>query len=150
MPAPRVAELWVVRRRYAHRRMKAVKIQDMQAERRVLAVDLRHVLLTLGHRALTSTWNVRDVWATGEATSAIEGIKEDQPISGIRLLELAENVVQIIDGVFTAYEPDSPLPWVVIEAVDSSFYAVHSDDDSVLDSIRHTFHEVSDHGEPVF
>jgi hypothetical protein len=130
--------------------MKAVKIQDMEPERRVLAVDLRHVLLALGQRARASTWRARDVWATGEATSAIESLDEKQTIPGTRLLELAENVVQIIDGVFSAFDPDSAGPWVIIEAVDSTFYAVHSDDETVLDSIRHAFHEVSDHAEPVF
>jgi len=129
--------------------MPAVRIHDLQPDRRVLAVDLRHVISVLGDRALLSFWRVRDVWATGDATEELEALDEGAAISGRRLLELSQRVVQIIDGVFSAFESDSPLPWVVVEARDSSFYAVHSDEDSVLAAVRHSFHSVVSHEYPV-
>src|SRR5262245_24059119 len=108
-------------------------ICDMEQNRGFLAVDLRHVLAALGEHALSSDWRVRDVWATGNATPELESLDETQVISGQRLSELAQNVDQIIDGVLSAFERGCSLPWVVVEAVDSSFYAVHSNDATGLD-----------------
>lgn len=123
--------------------MKAVMIRDMEPQGRFLAVDLRHVLSAFGQRALASEWRVRDVWATGDATPELESLDEQQVIRGVRLAQLAQNVVQIIDGVFSAYELGSASPWVIVEACDSSYYAVHSVEPSVLDQIRQAFHEVA-------
>ena len=129
--------------------MPAVRINDLQPDRRVLAVDLRHVISVLGGRALSSLWRVRDVWATGEATEELETLDEDTAISGHQLLGLSQRVVQIIDGVFSAFESDSATPWVVVEARDSSFYAVHSDEDSVLAAVSRSFHSVVPHEYPI-
>jgi hypothetical protein len=123
--------------------MKAVMIRDMEPQDRFLAVDLRHVLTALGQRALVSEWRVRDVWATGDATPTLEGLDEAQVVSGQRLFELAQNVVQIIDGVFSGYEPGTSSPWVIVEARDSSYYAVHSDEPAVLAHIQKTFQKVT-------
>jgi hypothetical protein len=127
----------------------AVRIHDLQPDRRVLAVDLRHVISVLGDRALSSVWRVRDVWATGEATNELEALDESAAISGRDLLALSQRVVQIIDGVFSAFDSDSPSSWVVVEACDSSFYAVHSDEDSVLAAVRNHFHRVEPHEYPI-
>lgn len=125
--------------------MKAVKIKDSEHDRNILAVDLRHVLVTLGERAFASDWRVRDVWAIGQAESELASLNEQQVVSGRTLTELAENVSQVIDGTFSAFESSSDLPWVVIEAVDSSFYVVHSDDPATLDRIRNAFQQVTDY-----
>ena len=129
--------------------MPAVRIHDLQPDRRVLAVDLRDVISALGERALSSLWRVRDVWATGEATAELETLDEDTVIAGHQLLELSQRVVQIIDGVFSAFDSASGSPWVVVEARDSSYYAVHSDEDSVLAAVRRSFHSVVPHEYPV-
>jgi hypothetical protein len=129
--------------------MKAVKIEDMQIGRNFLAVDLRHILTALGERAITSDWRVRDVWATGNSEKQLASLDEQQTISGLVLKELADNVVQIIDGVFSAFERGHSQPWVVVEAVDSSFYTVHSDEPLVLDNIRNKFQQVTNYDQPV-
>jgi hypothetical protein len=129
--------------------MPAVRILDLQPERGGLAVDLRHVISVLGERALSSVWRVRDVWATGEATEELENLDEGTAISGHRLLGLSQRVIQIIDGVFSAFDSDSASPWVVVEARDSSFYAVHSSEDSVLAAVSRAYHSVVPHEYPV-
>src|SRR5262245_15139740 len=128
--------------------MKALMIRDMEPTRQVLAVDLRHVLTALGSRALSSDWRVRNVWATGNATSALESLDDQQTVTGATLKSLAENVIQIIDGEFAAFDPGSVTAWVIVEAVDSSYYTVRAEDDAVLETIRRSFQEVSAYEHP--
>ena len=65
--------------------MTGVMIKDLESERRVLAVDLRHVLSALGARALASEWRVREVWAEGDAKHELEAFDGSELISGQRL-----------------------------------------------------------------
>jgi hypothetical protein len=134
--------------------MKTVLIDDMRSDIQVLAVDLRNVLAALGQRATKSDWRVRQVWATdadGDSRSAavLASFDGSQIVSGERLRELAEDVIQVIDGVFSGFEPGTTEPWAIIEAVDSSYYLVRSNDPSVLEIIRKTFQRVSDYEKPV-
>jgi hypothetical protein len=134
--------------------MKTVLVDDMRADIQVLAVDLRDVLAALGQRAAKSDWRVRDVWATdadndSRSAAVLANFDGSQVVSGEHLRELAADVIQVIDGVFSGFEPGATEPWVIIEAVDSSFYLVRSDDPSVLDTIRKAFQRVSDYEKPV-
>lgn len=129
--------------------MPAVRIHDLDPNRDALSVDLRHLILLLGERAISSCWRVRDVWATGDATEELEALDESMVLSGAQLLSLSQKVVQIIDGVFSAFDSDLPSPWVVVEACDSTFFAVHSDDDSVIALIRNSFENVVPHEYPI-
>jgi hypothetical protein len=139
----------LVKRLRMARAMNGVMIKDLESERRVLAVDLRHVLSALGARALASEWRVREVWAEGDAKPDLEAFDGSELISGQRLVALAQNVSQIIDGEFRAFESGQRLPWVVVEAVDSTYYAVRSEDPSVLAPVRSAFHDVTDYEHPV-
>jgi len=129
--------------------MNGVMIRDLEADRRVLAVDLRHVLSALGPRVLASEWRVREVWAEGDAKPHLEAFDGSELIAGQRLAALAQDASQIIDGEFSAFEPGKSTPWVVVEAVDSTYYAVRSDDSSVLAQVRSAFHDVTDYEHPV-
>ena len=129
--------------------MTGVMIKDLEPDRRVLAVDLRHVLSALGSRALASEWRVREVWAEGNAKPQLETFDGSELIAGQRLATLADGVSQIIDGEFSAFERGQSEPWVVVEAVDSTYYAVRSDDSSVLAQVRSAFHDVIDYEHPV-
>lgn len=124
-------------------------IKDLEAERPVLAVDLRHILSALGPRALTSEWRVREVWAEGDAKPQLEALDERERVAGQRLAALAQDVSQIIDGEFTAFEPGHGTPWVVVEAVDSAYYTVRSNDSSILARVRTAFTDVTDYEHPV-
>jgi len=84
--------------------MQGVKIRDMRADGGCLAVDLRHVLDALGSRVAVSTWRVHGVWALGDAAEALEVLDEEHAISGAQLIQLAQGVYQVIDGVFAGSE----------------------------------------------
>ena len=64
-------------------------------------------------------------------------------IAGEHLSRIAHDLTQVIDGKFAALE-SSDSPWVIIRAVDSSFYEVFSTESAVLDRVRATFRKVSD------
>lgn len=128
--------------------IRALRISDLEPDCRVLAVDLRHVLAALGDRARAGLWRVRDVWALGDTWAELEALTDAEPVTGERLWALAEGALQVIDGVFSGFDPRAAEPWVVVEAVDSSFYVVHSADESVLDAIRAAFHDIAPHPDP--
>lgn len=121
-----------------------IQIYDMDPQG-LLVVDLRHVLQALGPPALQSEWKVQDVWATskdtGNAGEQLEALTPEVRISGTNLLELANNVVQVIDGQFEAFRPNAPQPWVRIIADDSTFYEVETDEDEVANSILRSFNK---------
>ena len=128
--------------------MNAVMIKDLKSTR-VLAVDLRHVLAALGPRALASDWRVCEVWAEGDAKPEFRAFDGSQLVPGRGLATLADRVTQIIDGEFSAYELGNASAWVVVEAVDSFYYTVRSEDSGVLAQIRGAFHDVTDYEHPV-
>jgi hypothetical protein len=130
--------------------MQAVRIRDMEPGGRFLAVDLRHVLDALGERALDSSWQIDGLWATPETeANALERLANQQePVPGRTLKEAAYKVDQVIDGEFLAFEPGQDELWVIVEAVDSSYYTVRSKEPAVLWSIRDRFRDVSDYEHP--
>jgi len=128
--------------------MRGFRIHDMQ-ERGFLAVDLKHVLDLFGERTIQSRWRASEVWATGqetaEAARELEALADGQTfITGEHLSRLAHRLIQVIDGEFSAFERSSDSPWIIIRAVDSSFYEVFSTEPAVLDTIRSSFQKVSD------
>ncbi len=128
--------------------MNGIMIKDLEPNRNALAVDLRHVLSALGSRALNSEWRVLEVWAEGTAQSEFESFDGSELISGQRLATLACNVRQVIDGEFSAFEHGNKSPWVVIEAVDSTYYTVRSDEATILAKVRSAFVDVADYEHP--
>lgn len=129
--------------------MNAVRIDDTAPDRNVLDVDLRDVLEVLGPRAAASTWRAPDVWAIGYPADPFEALSEDAPIPGAELKRLADAARQVVDGVFTGYDPGADQPWIIVEAVDSTFYVVRSGDEAVLDAIRHAFRDVVPYSGPI-
>jgi hypothetical protein len=100
-------------------------------------------------RALAATWSVRDVDdeffdATGAGGAALEQLaRSGERVSGARLTELAGDTLQVIWGEFTGYEAvSSGIPWVVIRAIDSSYFEVATDDDDAVARIRACFKDV--------
>ena len=128
--------------------MRGVQIRDMN-ERGFLAVDLQHILDLFAERTVQSRWRASDVWATGqetgEAAQELEALSDGQTfIAGEHLSRLAHRLVQVIDGEFSGFERSSDSPWIIIRAVDSSFYEVFSTEPAVLDTILSSFQKVSD------
>ncbi|GMV79069.1 MAG: hypothetical protein AMXMBFR7_02530 [Planctomycetota bacterium] len=129
--------------------MRGVQIRDMNESGHVLAVDLQHILDLFGERTIQSRWRASEVWATspetGEAAVELERLADGQTfITGEHLSRIAHDLTQVIDGEFSAFERSSDSPWIIVRAVDSSFYEVFSTDPAVLGRVRESFQKVSD------
>ncbi len=113
-----------------------------------LAFDLADVLKALGERALRSDWRAEDLDWFGESYAEIIALSEaSTPMPGTRLLEVAEQLTQVIDGEFVGTEPGAAEPWVVVKAVDSSWWEVWTADVVALAALRERFRAVSEIGE---
>ncbi|GLR87622.1 hypothetical protein [Bradyrhizobium iriomotense] len=64
------------------------------------------------------------------------------PTNGTVLLGAAREAWQVIWGRFTATLPGQSDAWVIIRAIDSTFYEVTSSDEAVLNIIRSTYKDV--------
>lgn len=120
-------------------------IRDVD-DRNILTVDLEKILGLFAQAAESSQWQVSDVEAIGEAAAGElhELSNENAIVPGSRLMRLASEINQIIDGKFSGYRPGESEPWIVISAVDSSFFEVFTDVVSVLNQIRERFNDVED------
>jgi hypothetical protein len=124
---------------------RSVKVADLTPHGG-LAFDLIDFVSLLGVRALRSEWIGRSVWTVQEGDG---GHFEDLCDSGRRIpgdqfADALKKVIQVIDGRFEAFEGASAEPWVIIEAIDSSYFVLHAEDD-VLASARARFSSVSDY-----
>jgi hypothetical protein len=63
-------------------------------------------------------------------------------VSGITLAEYAYTTDQVIWGQFVATHPEQTDAWLVIRAIDSTFYEVTTSDDVILAKIRSTYNDV--------
>lgn len=140
--------------------MTTLRVYDLKDQ--VLALDLRDLLRLLAPRSFEARWVVSTVksskpgheWfeATGEGGERLEGLAQDDggQLSGSDLAALAENTRQVIWGEFVGSAPtQSDKPWVIIRAVDSTFYEIISDDDAVLNKISSTYKDVRTGETPV-
>jgi len=65
-------------------------------------------------------------------------------LSGHDLMAATDRVLQVIDGEFDAFDDDQNKPWVIVRAIDSSFWEVESSDANVLAAVRGCFHRVEE------
>lgn len=132
--------------------MTTLRVYDLNQH--VLALDLRDLLRLLAPSSLQGRWVVSTVkssisgheWfeATGEGGEQLERLAQDDvQLSGFDLAALAEKTLQVIWGEFVGLEPTrSDKRWVIIRAVDSTFYEIDSDDEAVLNKISSTYKDV--------
>jgi len=114
----------------------------------VLAVDRANVLDALGERALDSSWQIDGLWSTPETEANPLG--EDWHTSESPSLAAPSRKPQIPSTRSSTANslrssPVKTRPWVIVEAVDSSYYTVRSKEPAVLWSIRDRFRNVSDY-----
>ena len=70
------------------------------------------------------------------------------PIAGPDLFRLAAAVTQVIDGAFAATRADDDgSTWLIIRAIDSSFYVVTTSDGELLARVRSRYRDVRDEPE---
>src|SRR5262245_8410959 len=127
--------------------MNAVTIHDLVEanDPGSLAFDLIDILRLAEADVVASTWTCRHVEGIGRLANQLSEISDNGvPVDGSEMLRLAGSVRQIIDGTFEAKRPESLHPWLVIRAVDSSFFMVISDDTNLLARLRARFHDVRD------
>lgn len=131
--------------------MKGLSIHDMQDGG--LAFDLQEVLEALGAPACEAWWRARPrVWYVTEENSPVPALySEERPgpwTRGTDLLEASAHVRQVIDGVLESVQGEPPAsdgaltPWVVVRAVDSSWWEVYSADEDALRRVRARFRDI--------
>ena len=126
--------------------MRGVKIRDgiEPGGQGGLRFDLSNVLAALGPAAAKSRWTCADlnyVSSHDQDVSVFEraGTLGEQ-VLGRELIEGARQLGQVIDGQFTGVDKDGNV-WVIIRAVDSSWWEVWPDNKWVHEAI-HTHFQV--------
>lgn len=128
--------------------MKGLRIKDLRDDR-CLAFDLKDLLAAIGPSAKSAFWRCTELWCLPEEPNE-EGMLEALYDTGTRIhggemVALADRTRQVIDGTFQGYrELVERDPWVVLRAVDSSWWEVFSVDEPVLTKLRVRFHDVED------
>jgi hypothetical protein len=106
-------------------------------------------------------WSVMEIWtvARSDATdvSSIESRAAGSPkgleMRSSELRELADELAQVIDGIFAGYRGEPPsrsdkdlrhTTEIVIEAFDSTFWRVYARDAGVAEQLRRTYTDVRD------
>ena len=127
--------------------MFGIKIQDSTRPAgggAWLSFDLRDILHSIGEPALESEWRGRGLYYLLMRDGVCGEFDEARrDFSGKEFVEFAATVHQTIDGEFTAKKPGSNKAWLVIEAVDSSWFEVWSTKPQVLDRLKLKFSEVT-------
>lgn len=126
-----------------------IKIEDKKVEAtsgNYLSFDLRHILNAIGEPVLYSQWDCLDLWYTASRDGELYEFQETRrKLSGQEMIQLAESIHQTIDGRFEARSDGATKRlWLVILAVDSSWYEVWSSKREVIERIRICFEQVSD------
>lgn len=107
--------------------------------------DLRDILAIVGEPALQSDWRCQDLWYTVKDEDSDEYVKAPRKVTGAELLRFADVVMQIIDGRFEASSAGAAKrPWLMIMAVDSSYWEVWSTKQEVLEIVRARFSDAVD------
>lgn len=124
--------------------MRGVTITD-RTEDNFLAINLVDILHQIGSSIEETEWEISALECFGTAADKLHQIADRKArVPGKILWQLAENLTQVIEGVFIGYRNDHLNPWIVIEAVDSSAYDVQSDSEDVLKRMRQHFKQVAD------
>jgi len=111
-----------------------------------LAFDLRDVLAALGPRAVESRWrfsHLHYVSRDEQDIPVLEHVAAQGAVSGADLAKGIEQLLQVIDGEFEAFD-ENDRRWAVVRVVDSSWWEVWSEDPSVLEAIRAKFRITED------
>ena len=110
-----------------------------------LQFDLSEVLAALGRVAVKSRWSCADLNYVSKDDQDVPVLERaatpGQTVSGVELVDGLGQLLQVIDGQFTGIDEQGDA-WVVVRAVDSSWWEVWSDNNWVHDAIRAQFRVV--------
>lgn len=136
--------------------MKTLRIKDY-GPNGCLAFDLRDILSEC-HEYSNRRWVAFDVDCFGSEWYDVFSQAPDQQVelSFEQLVSYAKNVGQTIDGLFVALKPNSStipvlqtltdyeqISDLVIQAVDSTFFEVCTDDENLISKLRNKFRDVT-------
>lgn len=129
--------------------MFGIKIKDTKPSAgggSFLSFDLRDILAAVGEPVLSSRWRCRDLWYIAERDGKFNEFREArQKLTGEEMIRFAGSIHQTIDGRFEARGGGAAKrPWLIILAVDSSWFEVWSSKRKVLERVRRRFEKVSD------
>ena len=97
--------------------VKEQKTIEEKSEKPEQNLDLYDLIITLGERALDSTWLANGVDCQGEKAEALYAFTDqDKPIDGRNFLDIASGIRQTIAGDFQAFDPGAASPWIFIRA----------------------------------
>jgi len=124
--------------------MTTVRITDLDGVS--LAFDLRELLDVLGDNGVKATWRcqVSDFVPASGARHLPTAYEAATNIVGAILYQIAAQTLQIIDGRFVAMREGEAEPWVILTAVDSTWWEVTTNDPAVLKAIAGRFRAVVD------
>jgi hypothetical protein len=107
-----------------------------------LEFDLAQVLLALGEPAAQSRWKCSRLHYVSNDDCDIDVLEQasapNGSVRGADLVNGIQQLAQVIDGDFEATDA-AGRQWVLVRAVDSSWWEVWSEDESVLGAVRNTF-----------
>ena len=139
-----------------------IEIRDKDTQG-VLVVELSDLLELLAAEGPLLAWAILDLYATGDLGDDRSMLDLERQIAesptGLRLSwdelgALASAFTQVIDGVFVGCRDAASIPplhskaelyarcEIVLEAVDSTLWAVYARDDRVLRRLRGAFHDI--------
>ena len=143
---------------WLRQQIRTLRIYDLRDG--VLALDFRDLINLLAPRSLEAQWTVSPVALNnlrlGVSQDEFMIVGPSQPgqdqleqlaasgssVSGIEILEAANAVSQVIWGQFVAIQPGLKDAWVIIRAIDSTFYEVTSADEDVHNAIWSSYRDV--------
>ncbi len=127
--------------------METLTIHDLDGG--ALAFNLRDLLRVLAPLSLVATWTIRSPRQGGFEATGAGGIRLEQladasaRVVGNELLSIADDTVQVIWGEFVAELPDDPRQeWLIIRAIDSSYFEVATSDQTSIAAIKSSFKDV--------
>ena len=111
-----------------------------------MSFDLRDILAVIGEPIRKSRWRCYDLWYTAKRNEMFSEFREPRlKLSGDELMQFAFEIHQAIDGRFEATgEGAAKKPWLVIKAVDSSWFEVWSSKPKIIEKIKEHFQIVND------
>ncbi|MDC9823933.1 hypothetical protein PRN20_09315 [Devosia sp. ZB163] len=130
--------------------MKAIELWDCDRQG---FLALKQVLAALPERAVTSRWEMVDfVYPNGEAHFDVASAGDDhlsrlantgKSISSKELVAIATSSPQVIWGTFRGFDrSDSKEPWILLHAVDSTFWRCETRDIATRQKLMKTFRDV--------
>jgi hypothetical protein len=124
--------------------MFGIKIQDSRPGGGPLSFGLADVLKVIGEPALSSEWRCLNLRYIGRKNETWDEFREKRKrFSGKDFVDFAALVGQVIDGEFIAKKHGSNKAWLIIKAVDSSWFEVWSSKQKVLEEMKSRFVMVS-------